>query len=100
MLQRREKEVNTMKSGTEEEETTKIKNSFRALNLQIKQNVRQTVIKAQSGENWCVSAEISRPGPAIEFLSDQLWKVALVNIWMVPPPQECEDPAHHGGLSL
>lgn len=58
------------------------------------------MMKARSGENWYISAEINKTGPAIEILTDQLWKVTLVNIQMVPPPQNHEDPAHHGGLSL
>lgn len=49
MLQRREKEVSTMKSGTDVEEIKKIRNSFRTLNLQIKENARPTMMKARSG---------------------------------------------------
>jgi len=48
MLQRREKKGNTMKSG---KEIKKIRNSSRTLNLQIKENARPTMVKAQSGEN-------------------------------------------------
>lgn len=87
MLQRREKKVNTMKSQTNVEEIKKTGNNFRTLNLQIKENVRQTMMKARSGESWCISAEINKTGPAIDTLFDQLWKGALVNIQMVPPPQ-------------
>lgn len=61
-----------MKSGTDEEETKEIRNSFRTLNLQIKENARPIMMKAQNGENWCISAEINRAGPAVEVLSDQL----------------------------
>lgn len=72
MLQRREKEVNKMKSGTDVEEIKKIRNSFRTLNLQIKENARPTMKKARSGENWCISAEINKTHPAVEILTDQL----------------------------
>ena len=72
MLQRREKKVSTIKSGTDGEEIKKIRNSFRTLNLQIKENARPTMMKGQSGENWHISSEINKAGPAIEILTDQL----------------------------
>lgn len=38
------------------------------------------MMKARSGENWCISSEINKTGPATEILTDQLGKVALVNM--------------------
>lgn len=58
------------------------------------------MMKARSGENWCISSEINKTVPATEILTDQLWKVALVNMQRVPSPQTHENPAYHGGLSL
>lgn len=72
MLQRREKKVNTMKTGTDGEEIKKIRNSFRTLNLQIKESATPTMMKAQRGENHYISSKINKTGPATEILTDQL----------------------------